>query len=362
MANANQLGGIEHIVVLMLENRSFDHMLGYLYADANNHSPAGHPYEGLTGTESNPGSDSKPVKVFRITATTPNAYLMPGADPGEGYAATNHQLFGSFTAPASPLPASRCNQGFVQDFAYTLGWESRKPNWKIVPGTSESDIMGCFSPEMLPVLSGLARGYAVCDHWFSSVPTETMPNRAFAGAATSQGHLDDKTKSFTVHPIFWSLSQARQPLGWSIYGYDADPLTRLDFPDTAAANDSHFGRMTDFTAAASSGQLGAYTFLEPSWGATGNSQHPNYDVAKGEELIHNVYSALSQGPGWKNTAPHRDLRRTRGLLRPRCPTRRGGHARRERRRGALPLHALRGACPNPVGLAAHRAGHGVSRP
>jgi len=68
----------------MLENRSFDHMLGFLYTDTGNVSPAGHPYEGLTGSESNPASPGPPFTVFRIGPGTPNAYYMPGADPGEG--------------------------------------------------------------------------------------------------------------------------------------------------------------------------------------------------------------------------------------------------------------------------------------
>ena len=58
------LGSIEHVVVLMLENRSFDHMLGYLYRDAGNVSPAGQPFDGLTGRESNPGSSGAAVPVF----------------------------------------------------------------------------------------------------------------------------------------------------------------------------------------------------------------------------------------------------------------------------------------------------------
>jgi phospholipase C len=78
------LAGINHIVVLMLENRSFDHMLGYLYADAGNVAPSGQPFEGLTGGESNPDANGKPASVYQITPSTPNAYFMPGADPGEG--------------------------------------------------------------------------------------------------------------------------------------------------------------------------------------------------------------------------------------------------------------------------------------
>ena len=126
---------------------------------------------------------------------------------------------------------------------------------------------------MLPVLSALARAYAVCDHWYCSAPTETLPNRAFACAATSQGHVDDHTKSFTVPSIFGLLSQHN--VSWATYGYDGPPLTRSNFPDTLAAADSHFGLFKDFQAAAAKGTLPAYTFLEPSWGSTGNSQHPN---------------------------------------------------------------------------------------
>jgi len=292
---ANQLANIQHVVVLMLENRSFDHMLGFLYTEAGNKSPTGQSFEGLTGTETNPDANGNPVSVFKIQASDQNAYFYPGADPGEGYMATNDQLFGNTTAPNPPVAT---NQGFIKDFAYTLGWQAKEGR-SILPGTVANDIMGCYTPEMLPVLSGLARGYAVCDHWYCSLPTETLPNRAFASAGTSQGHMDDKTKTFTSPSIFGLLSQNN--LGWAIYGYDADPLTRHDFVDIANAPESHFGQFTDFQAAAKAGTLPPYTFLEPSWSASGNSQHPNYDVALGEQLIHDVYTALRNGPGWSNT-------------------------------------------------------------
>jgi phospholipase C len=296
MAASNGLASIEHIVVLMLENRSFDHMLGFLYTSAGNVSPAGQPYEGLTGKEANPDANGNPVTVFQITPSTPNAYFMPGADPGEGYKATNDQLWGSDTAPASgTAPALN---GFIKDFTYSLGWE-QTDGWSILQGTTADDIMGCFTPEVLPVLSALAKGYAVCDHWFCSVPTETLPNRAFACAGTSQGHMDDKTKTYTCPSVFGLLSQNN--LDWRIYGYDASPLTKEDFPDTKSAPASHFGLFKDFQAAAAAGTLPPYTFLEPSWSSTGNSQHPNYDVALGEQLIHDTYEALRSGPGWNQT-------------------------------------------------------------
>src|ERR1700684_4545552 len=110
------LTAIEHIVVLMLENRSFDHMLGYLYSGSGNVSPSGQPFEGLTGTEANPDGSGNQVAVYPITPSTPSAYFMPGADPGEGYKATNNQLWGSDTAPAAGTPAAMT--GFITDFAY----------------------------------------------------------------------------------------------------------------------------------------------------------------------------------------------------------------------------------------------------
>src|SRR5271156_5895054 len=108
MAN-NQLSSVNHIVVLMLENRSFDHMLGFLYTESGNISPTGHPFEGLTGTESNPDTSGAAVPISKIDPTEPYAYFTPRADPGEGYTATNTQLFGKAQAP---VPPTATNQGF----------------------------------------------------------------------------------------------------------------------------------------------------------------------------------------------------------------------------------------------------------
>ncbi|GLQ90196.1 alkaline phosphatase family protein [Dyella flagellata] len=292
----NSLSAINHIVVLMLENRSFDHMLGFLYADAGNVSPAGQAYEGLTGKESNPDANGKPVSVFKIKGGTSSTYFMPGADPGEGYTATNSQLFGSNTAPTPPTAG---NQGFVSNFAYTLSWESKSTGYSILPGTTANDIMGMHTPQTLPVLCALARGFAVCDHWYGSVPTETLPNRAFVHAATSQGHMDDKTKTFTAPTIYAALDSKQ--ISWKIYGYDAEPLTRHSFTDITNLPDSYFGLFKDFQSDAANGSLPAYSFLEPSWGTKGNSQHPNYDVALGEQFIHDVYYALRNSPQWNQT-------------------------------------------------------------
>jgi phospholipase C len=143
-------------------------------------------------------------------------------------------------------------------------------------------------------MSGLAKGFAVCDQWFAAAPTQTIPNRAFAAAATSQGHLDNKVKVFTCPSIFGSLS--KQNIDWAIYGYNRDPMTRLDYSDTQSADESHFGHFRDFQARAAAGTLPAYTFLEPDFGSGGNSQHPNYDVSLGEKLIYDVYYTVRNAP------------------------------------------------------------------
>src|SRR5580658_608291 len=222
----NQLPSINHIVRLMLENRSFDHMLGFLYPKSGN-------FEGLAGSESNTDASGNTVTVYQIDHTAPGAYFMPGADPGEGYSNTNEQLFGSGKPPVPPVAT---NGGFVTNFAAAITFDQQN-NRTPLAGTVASNIMGVFPPAALPVLSGLASGFAVCDHWYSSVPTETFPNRAFACAATSQGHMNDGTASFTVQSIFGLMTA--NDLSWKIYGYDEQPLTRQDFPDTVSAPDTN---------------------------------------------------------------------------------------------------------------------------
>jgi phospholipase C len=111
--------------------------------------------------------------------------------------------------------------------------------------------------------------------------------------------MDDKTHTFTAPSIFGLLNSHNLP--WAIYGYDTQPLTKDTFTDITGADPGHFGVFSDFASAAKAGSLPAFTFLEPSWSSTGNSQHPNYDVALGEQLIHDVYETLREGPSWPQT-------------------------------------------------------------
>lgn len=292
---ANSLGSIKHIVQLMLENRSFDQMLGFLY-DGKRTTPTGAPFEGLTGDESNVDELGRRVAVSRITAKTPNAYFKPGADPGEGFYNTNMQLYSTMHPAAGAEPT---NGGFIVNFKSAIDYDLAHHYSDSLPGTQPADIMLMYTPELLPVMSTLARSYAVCDQWFASVPTQTVPNRAFASSGTAQGRLDNHVKSFTCPSIFGRLSDSK--LDWAIFGYNRPPLTRTDFPDTLSADPAHFGLFADFQRRAASGTLPVYTFLEPDFSASGNSQHPNYDVAKGEQLIHQVYRALRNSPAWGDT-------------------------------------------------------------
>jgi phospholipase C len=286
------ISGINHFVVVMLENRSFDNLLGFLYVDQNNVSPAGQKFEGLTGTESNPDNSGKPIQVFKIQQNQKLSYFYPRADPGEGFANTNVQLFGTNPVPAGAVAT---NQGFVKNFQTNM----TLPKAHALPGTQPSDVMGIYTPQLLPILSGLARGYAVCDYWFSSAPTETFPNRAFVAMATSQGRVTDGSAPFTAPSIYTLL--AKNGYSWAMYGYTQDPLARHSIADITNAPNSNFGTFQDFKTAAANGTLANYVFLEPEWGSSGNSQHPNYDVSKGEQFLHDVYYALIGSKVWQST-------------------------------------------------------------
>ncbi|MGA8029329.1 MAG: alkaline phosphatase family protein [Bryobacteraceae bacterium] len=297
MATSPLLQQINHIVVVMLENRSFDHLLGFLYQSSGNVSPLGQPFEGLQGNETNPDGSGGTVQVFPINPTAPHPYQMPGANPGEGYLNTNSQLFGTTQAPSPVVPAA--NNGFVTNFSYTLSWES-KESGEVLAGTQASQIMAMYTPQTLPILSALATGYAVCDYWFASAPTETFPNRAFVNMATSQGYVQDKSTSvYTAPSIYTALS--KNSATWSVYGYDAPPLTRGSVADITKAPESNFGEFADFEAAAKNGSLANYVFIEPQWGSSGNSEHPDYDMSKGEQFLHDVYCALFGTPVWNQT-------------------------------------------------------------
>ena len=164
------LDSFEHVVVLMLENRSFDNMLGYLYQTG---VPPGKQFAGVVGNNlANPDENGNPVPVSVQTN-----FHQPYPDPGEEFDHITAQLFSG--APPVGVPQM---QGFVKDYFNTL---TGLPKWPGSACDQSKAIMQCFTPSSIPVLSGLAQQFAVFDHWFCAVPSQTWCNRAFWHAATS---------------------------------------------------------------------------------------------------------------------------------------------------------------------------------
>src|SRR5215475_2167462 len=161
---AQGLDRLKHIVVLMMENRSFDHMLGGLRKNFPK-------INGLSGTESNPDTNGTNVTV------RPDASYQGQLDhdPDHHFPGVDLQIFGGDMS-ANRTPNM---QGFIKSYA--------------TQGTSVAQshaIMNYFPPEKVPVLTTLATEYAVFNGWFSSIPGPTLCNRAFAHYGTSFGNVD----------------------------------------------------------------------------------------------------------------------------------------------------------------------------
>jgi phospholipase C len=188
---------IEHVVVLMLENRSFDNVLGGLYATGNappyQQPPAGQTgFDGVPPGASNPGPTGLPVYAHNQStltwtgATGPSyaATTIPNLDPGEYFNDMAQQLMGLDALPKtnpwggySPTGPSGA-QGYVKNYAALSGTEQTPP-----PRENQADVMNYFTPAQLPVSAFLARSYGLSDQWFASVPSQTYVNRTFALSA-----------------------------------------------------------------------------------------------------------------------------------------------------------------------------------
>lgn len=344
MANADSpLDQIDHIVVLMLENRSFDNVLGWLYDKDNQapfkkEAPRGQSFEGLSGkTLCNPRPKGGEACVGKGTVMTD-----PFPDPNEPY---DHVYTQQFNVPVARnnIP-NRTDEplmnGFVNDYANAIGVaaEPKTGCSKILSSIFQSTaplavdpgiIMNCFTPDRLPVINGLASAYAVCDHWFSSVPTQTFPNRSFVHAATSSGYVYNTWKTGD-HPWDIGFLMNRTPtiynlledagISWRIYYGGAflacNALLIQERLWEFVPLKKHFFAMNQFLEDATKpGGLPAYTFIEPNlicskeYGPE-NDYHPAYavidtgeptDVRYGELLVHQVYEALRNSPDWERT-------------------------------------------------------------
>ena len=287
---------IEHVVVLMLENRSFDAMLGQLY-------PKSERFDGLDMTESNPWH--KPdgtVEKIRVWSTQGEfGPRLPDPEPGESFEDITMQLFGLGAAPAG-IPSMT---GFVDNYLHPKergdrGSEDITPE----PGT----IMHTFTPAQTPALSSLARAFGVSDRWFSSAPCETWPNRYFTHAGTAGGWVNNERSRFPYRwprflpTIFRRLNS--RGYKWRIYFHDLPQAATL--VDLWPKIPTRFCLFQDeFERHAMSGRLAHYSFIEPRYfpwpSSPPSDQHPPHDIRSGDQLIASVYNAVRAAPTWEKT-------------------------------------------------------------
>jgi phospholipase C len=279
------LDNLKHIVVLMMENRSFDHMLGALKAQ----DPR---INGLTGHETNLDTTNEPVKVQPLAEF--QGQLDP--DPDHHFPAVNKQLYAGTTgAPATPSM-----QGFVQ--SYFDQQRDVKHSRKI---------MYYFTPDKLPVLSTLARSFAVFNGWFASIPGPTICNRAFAHYGTSFGSVG--MDPFVVKAPYVSIYDRMLTAGRTSKLYYYDPASStMEVVNLLSNQPKIFGTYDQFLKDCELGELPDYSFIEPNYkdheGAGGgellaSDQHPDHDIQSGELFIASIYNAIHQNPDlWKSTA------------------------------------------------------------
>jgi phospholipase C len=311
----------DHVVSIMFENRSFDNLLGRLYQPGEVAS-----FEGVIGKElDNPipqwaehGADRKVVPYgVAVSMDAPNP------DPGEEFTHVNTQLFGVIDPPGNRgvmsermtapfnAPGDRhatpTMGGFVADYISAFTAEmGRQPRYE-----EYAQIMTGYTPEQVPVISAIARGFATFDHWHCEVPSQTFTNRSFYHAASSSGFVVNAPyDNFPLHndaeTIFERLDAAG--LSWRVY---VDPGMRMSATGMIHASRlsryfaTNFSTLADFFDDAERGVLPAYSFIEPSLIHAHNDYHPAINamfegvsadspssVLGGEELLARVYTAV----------------------------------------------------------------------
>lgn len=285
---ATGLDQLQHIVVLMMENRSFDHMLGSLKAvnPAIDGYVDGDPFI-------NPDSNGNPVKPQPLAEF--QAQLQP--DPDHHFPAVDLQIFGGDTSP-NRQPNM---QGFVKSYFHQQG----------DIGHSQK-IMYYFKQSDLPVLTTLALQFAVFNRWFASIPGPTICNRAFAHYGTSFGRVDLNPlyPPETIKSVYSRLINANPKHTAKVYYYDTTSST-MEVANLLQNQPELFGTYGQFLDDCAKGNLPEYSFIEPNYsdheGDSGeeiaNDQHPDHNIQAGEAFIASVYQAIKNNPKlWQNTA------------------------------------------------------------
>jgi phospholipase C len=269
---------IEHVVVLMLENRSFDHMVGSLRSR----------FPTLDGIDpANPGINLDFTDGGRRYAQAPTSTTALAFDP-------KHELANVRTQLDTGGPCG----GFVTDF---------RAAYQTSPAATQ-EVMGYYDYGTLPVLHGLASAFTVCDRWFSSVPGPTWTNRLFVHSGTSLGKVEMPDPPFDLNlhnysqdTIFDRLTAQNIP--WRIY-YGDVPQSLVLRHQWRRANALKYRRLDAFftQARGAAEDFPAYAFIEPNYFVNQNDQHPPSDVLRGEVLLARVYNALRANEAlWAST-------------------------------------------------------------
>lgn len=321
MPTPDRARALDHVVVLMFENRSFDNLLGHLYQPGEVPS-----FEGVIGRDlSNPIPPwAQDAGRKTVPYTVAAGMDHPRPDSGEEYPNVNTQLFGiidpasnrgkpgsqmtaPYNAPRDPHQRPAMD-GFVTDYISTLMVELGRP-----PAYDEyAQIMTGYTPAQMPVTSALARGFATFDHWFCDVPSQTFTNRSFFHAATSSGYVLNLSPP-EAFPVFNSAETIferleAKGLAWRVY---CDPLSHISLTGIIHARrllerfGSNFFTTDQFIEDAAAGQLPAYSFIEPSLLYAHDDMHPDVDAVYpgvpldppspmlgGEALLAKIYNAI----------------------------------------------------------------------
>jgi len=267
---------IEHFIVVMMENRSFDHMCGLL----NTKNPE---IDGLTGKEFNVANGTK----YYVQDTCP--YINP-FDPNHSFDHTTRQLMGHMTSWIDPAPMD----GFALD--HFLG--GFPEYWTVMKG---------FSPERVPAISTLATEFLLFDKYFASVPGPTVSNRLYFHSGTSDGtvHGDymDLVEGWPQETLMDVLTRAN--ISWASYYGDVSDMLYLRNP-RRPRNIVNLHPLDRFYTHLAEGQLPAYSWVSPQFYPTHASQakdqHPDHDVIEGERFMAEVYAAVRASPLWNKTA------------------------------------------------------------